>query len=380
MAHRIYNDRPDEYLQSIDVPGHDGVSFDLAIIEFDDHGVFWKLDQLEDTLRLIARRNNESDRGILVTPYVHGWQNNADPNEKDGNLRRFKEQMAKNAVKFSGGGANIPDRMVGIYLGWRGKTSGVPVHKKATFWHRRNAADRVASLNMRETLFRIMNATRARPDSKCLIAGHSMGGQIVGKTLSPSLTTLLLAGGDDGVLMPADLVVLLNPALDALASWQFIDFLKRSNARLELRSKSGEVFEAPGPLILSVTSETDKATGNAYPFGRSVTSVFTTFRKDHGADEPSQRHLATHTEGHVDYLVSHTARVENGKVVLDRVANAYNDTPFWIVRVTSDISKDHSDTRNPVLGGLIREIGTMNRLYNTDVQTWMVTDRLSSTR
>lgn len=53
--------------------------------------------------------------------------------------------------------------------------------------------------------------------------------------------------------------------------------------------------------------------------------------------------------------------------------NAWNDTPYWVIRVTADISKDHGDTRNPRLGELLDRIARGNRLYETDVELWMVT-------
>ncbi|MEO1130834.1 MAG: hypothetical protein AAFX05_14165 [Planctomycetota bacterium] len=375
VGHTVYNTEPEQYLRELAVEGHDDATFDLAIVEFDDHGVFWKIEQLEDTIDLIERRNAESERGILVLPYVHGWQNNADPDRTSGNLVSFREQLGNIARNLAAGDGTTPDRVVGVYLGWRGRTSYVPLHEQATFWDRRSTAERVVSLNMQEALLRITNTARSRPDSKCLVTGHSMGGMIVGKTLSPALTTLLLSNDGQGVPMPVDLIILLNPALDALASWQFIDFLKRSNAMLELRRSSGEFVAAPGPLIVSITSEADSATKTAYPFGRTVSSLFTAFRNDHDAGVPSQKHLARHAEGHVEYLVSHRARVEDGEVILERIPGAYNDTPFWVIQVTRDISRDHSDTRNPVLGRLIAQIVDLNQIYETDVQTWMTTPR-----
>lgn len=373
MVHRIYNQEQQEYIQRGEVPDQEGVGYDLAIIEFDDHGSFWKLDQLEDTVNLIERRNTESKRGVFVVPFVHGWKNNADPDQRIGDLVRFREELGRIASLFAEAGSGMPDGVIGVYLGWRGATSRVPIREQLTFWDRRVTAERIVSHCLRETLFRIMGATRARPESKCFLVGHSMGGLIVGKTLSPSLITLLLTHGRGGVRMPADFVLLLNPALDALASWQFIDFLKRSNARLELRSAGGQVTRATGPIIASITSEADRATGKAYPLGRTVSSVFATFRTDHVPPLPSQRYLATHAEGHVDFLVSHQAWMEDGEVVFDRVPGAYNDTPFWIIQVSGDICRDHGDTRNPMLARLIDEISRLNRLYDADVQAWMVT-------
>ena len=90
-AHRLYNEDSLDYIQQIQVPDLEGVEFDLAIIEFDDHGVLWKLDQLEEALDLIKRRNAEAERGVFVIPFVHGWQSNADPRQRNDNLVKFRE-------------------------------------------------------------------------------------------------------------------------------------------------------------------------------------------------------------------------------------------------------------------------------------------------
>ncbi|MGD1915953.1 MAG: hypothetical protein ACFCBV_07190 [Phycisphaerales bacterium] len=386
VSHRLYNQEPDQYILTLTAEAAStestesagAIEYDLAIIEFDDHGTFWKRDQLEAAVALIELRNAESPGGVLVIPFVHGWKNNADPEDPDGDLARFRRQLA-NIAASQVGDDEKPDRVVGVFFGWRGATSRVWLQEQLTFWDRRRTAERLVSLSMREAMFRIMSTARQNPRSKCFVVGHSMGGMIVGKTLAPSLTTLLLAGGEEGVLMPADLVVLLNPALDALASWQFVDLLKRSGARLELRDNDGGARPAPGPIIVSITSESDRATGTAYPLGRTVSSLMTAFRGDHEDPQPSQRYLATRAEGHVDALISHRAWVgDDGEVVLERVPDAWNDTPFWIIRVSREISDGHSDLNNPRLAILIDRLTRMNDVYAAGVDTWMMTGDAST--
>lgn len=85
---------------------------------------------------------------------------------------------------------------------------------------------------------------------------------------------------------------------------------------------------AGGPLIVSITSEDDDATGSAFPFGRSIQKLGTSFRRDHAPGAPSQSHLVRHAEGHVDALLSHRARVVDGEVVLEPVEGSTNATPF----------------------------------------------------
>lgn len=374
VGHRLYNADRDQYIREIPVDGPEEASFDLAIIEFDDQGVFWKIEQLEDTLELIRDRSASSERGILVVLYVHGWRNNADPDLEDGDLVRFQSTLDRIAGNFAKAEASTPDRVVGVFIGWRGETSNIPIHNKVSFWGRRATAERVASLNMRETMFSVMREAKSRDLSKCIVVGHSMGGLIVGKTLAPSMTTLLLANGDDGARIPADLVLLQNPALDGLSSWQFIDFLKRNKARVELRSSDGTRFEAPGPAVVSITSVADRATSFAYPMGRWIDTIGLAFRGQLVEGGPSQHYLATHTEGHIEFLHSHRAWVEDDELKFERVEDAYNDTPFWIVQVSKEVMKDHGDVSNPVVDELIDRILQLNRLYEANLDTWIVSD------
>lgn len=375
MPHKLYNARPDQYLQRLATDAGDSAAADLAIIEFDDHGVFWKRDQLEDTVSLIRRANEEASEGTLVLVYIHGWKNNADPNHENGSLERFRQTVLANATRDRDDRPFATDRVVGVFLGWRGDSSNMPLQEQLTFWDRRQAGERVASIHMQETLLRIMQATKERAGSKCFIVGHSMGGMIIGKAISPSLTTLLLAEGRDGVRLPVDLVILQNPALEALATWQFIDILKRFQARLDLRSDDGSVQPADGPLIASITSVADSATGRAYPFGRTIASFGTKFRRDMGPGMPSQHHLATRAVGHVDYLTSHRAYLRDGEIILERIPGAFNDTPFWVIEVSKDISKDHGDVGNPTYGRLIEKLIQLNQVYRTDLESIMtITD------
>lgn len=370
--HTLYNRDPEQYIRKIPVDQPGAATADLAIIEFDDQGVLWKQDQLEDAVRLIQIRNEETQTGTLVIIYIHGWLNNADPNDIEGSLERFQKSVYSTAAAQSQKDS-LADHVVGVFLGWRGKSNGTPLLREFTFWDRRQTAERLDSINMRETLFRIMKTAKQYPGSKCFVVGHSMGGLIVGKTLSPSLTTLLLSNEQRGTHLPVDLVLLQNPALDALSSWQFIDFLKRFEARLELRSLKGEVILPQGPAIASITSEADNVTQIAYTLGRKLENLFASYRKDTVGSEPKQRYLASHAEGHVEYLVSHRAYVQDGEVVLERIPNAFNDTPFWIIRVSKDISRDHGDVNNPLYSKLVMKIIDLNQIYRTDLQTWMIT-------
>ena len=93
VSNQLYNASPDEYIIAVRGADEEGVGVDLAIIEFDDFGMLWLPEQLERAISLIDRRNAESDRGIIVVTYTHGWQNNADPSREKNDLTRFRTGM-----------------------------------------------------------------------------------------------------------------------------------------------------------------------------------------------------------------------------------------------------------------------------------------------
>ncbi|MEM1071614.1 MAG: hypothetical protein AAGB48_06560 [Planctomycetota bacterium] len=374
VSNRLYNATPEEYLVEVQVASDEAVGVDLAVIEFDDFGMLWLPDQLEDAVDLIARRNADSERGIIVVTYTHGWQNNANADREQNDLARFRAGMRELARDLRAEGGPAPDHVIGVYLGWRGATNRVVGWKSLTFWNRKDAAERVASYQMRETLFRITAATKARADSKVLLSGHSMGGMILARTLAPTLSTLLLASGPEGVFAPSDMVVIQNPALDGLAAFQFIEYLKRTGATAELRYPDGRREPAPGPVIVSITSEADWVTRVAYPAGQIYDNLPRAFRDDLGEGLPSQGRFSNRAHGHLDFLISHRAEVVDGRVVLEAVPGAYNDTPFWIVQTTAEICKDHGDIYNERFLELVEQITKLNRLYESGVETWIRQD------
>ena len=92
-------------------------------------------------------------------------------------------------------GLGEPGRpVVGLFIGWRGRTYSLPILIDASFWNRRVAAHRVASMGLIEVLQRTLRAASENPDSKCFLLGHSMGGLILEKTIGPTVMGEILRG------------------------------------------------------------------------------------------------------------------------------------------------------------------------------------------
>jgi len=369
----FYNKTPEQYLTKITEVSDARVGSDLAIIEFDEFGVMWNRRQLDDTLSLIKRRNIESKSGILLITYTHGWKSNANPKDRKGDLVQFRKSIQEITNNLRKSKKSVPDHVVAVYLGWRGISSKLPVLNSITFWGRKRVAKRVASHQMREVLISMAKMAKEYPSSRVHMTGHSMGGMILSRTFTPSLTTALMLSGSEGHRFLSDLMVLKNPALDGLSTSLFINFLKENGVVAELHTAEGNVEPAPGPAIVSITAESDWVTNVAYPIGQIVGNLMTAtdFRNDTRVGMPNQRKLATNTLGHIDYLISHRAWIEDGKLMLDRVPNSYNDTPFWVIQVSDEISSGHSDVYNDRFDELVRRLIQKNRLYNTKAQTWL---------
>ena len=99
--------------------------------------------------------------------------------------------------------------------------------------------------------------------------------------------------------------------------------------------------------------------------------VGTLFRQELGGGIPGQAALAERAHGQMDFLISHRASMRDGRIVLEAVPGAYNDTPFWIIQTSSDLCQDHGDIRNDRFLALVRELAELNRLYEPGIRTWM---------
>lgn len=287
----------------------DAAMCSFSVIEFDDQGELWRPKQLDDTLQLIAGASSRDpadpakDREALVVVFVHGWKNNASPmNEAKKNLGSFKKVLAQLALaeQARGAGENLRRRpVVGVYLSWPGSTLNVPVIDNFSFFGRKNAAERVARVSFSHAIQRIVSwvkgsksERRGNPRSVIAVVGHSFGGLIVENTL---LRTLTIETNDFSEFA-ADLAVLVNPANEAILARQFVHALKGAPPHhVEIGGR-----QVSAPLIVSVTSVGDGATGTVFPMAMAIKST-TKRMRSYNQGEPGiakQRFYYTHTPGH----------------------------------------------------------------------------------
>jgi len=161
---------------------------------------------------------------------------------------------------------------VGVYCGWRGRSSTLPVVSNLTFWGRKKTAERIGGGELVEVfshLDRFVARERAEGRVAALsIVGHSFGGTAVFSALSNVLKTRLveaLEEKDRGPEAPVvrglgDLVVLVNPAFEASAYAPLHDLV----------NEIGTFSPRQTPVLVVVSSETDFPNRVWFPLGRSI--------------------------------------------------------------------------------------------------------------
>lgn len=364
-------------------------SYTLHFVEFDDQG--WLFPDGADPVHPEGTPSKQIDcavadlagqlsagQQVLSFVYVHGWKHSADHDDPD--VKRFRELLGSRAKLFPG------RQIVGIYVGWQGRTIDLPLLKELTFWGRKNAANHVAEGRVRELFSRIkglrdywngpregLNRTQdcdwePTGEDKCslrtIMIGHSFGGLILYNSAAPYLLEMLSATRDiPAGLEPAkarrargiaDLIVLLNPAFEG--------------SRYESLYQASQHYQPSGrepPILVMITSTADLATKNAFPVARWFNSIF---QYPSSSDDESE--AMRRTPGHTDRYLTHDLCVENadcraidpeagsetgkpwsgsrrfcGGLILRRFSSApFGDKSIvWNVRTNGEIIRNHSD-------------------------------------
>ena len=267
---------------------------DDFVVQVDDYGSFWDPKISDAALERVAEESSRTN--TIVALFVHGWHHNAstaDDNARDFacSLRLIRQKLDDNVdgkpgiyrqsrINLTGNG---DVKIIGIYVGWRGKSLPMPLNY-LTFWGRKAAAERVGDGDLRAFLIRLNRiylernkpppASSKRPFMGMVSFGHSFGGQVlfnaVASTIESNLieNTLGLTEGQRRRLWKpltgfGDMIVLVNPALEA---FQY--------ERIHRLSRQIEYDRNQTPLLLVLSSETDFARQIFFPLGRTLDALF----------------------------------------------------------------------------------------------------------
>jgi hypothetical protein len=349
--------------------------YKVAFVEFGEQGSYQDPTQLQNALALIR----DTPQPLVIT-YVHGWQNDVE----SGDVQSFQSLLAR--LNRAPAIRNVGFHVVGVYLGWRGKLTPVPILKEISFWNRKATAERLASnYDCYDAIASISEEARRKGQGNqyTVLLGHSFGGLIVERSVAHAINAEIHGHAEADRSMPADLVITVNPAADSVLARQMI-------AALYSRKTEGT-----RPLFVSMTSTGDWATGIVFPIGTGLASVSKGFNQVEapgpGNTQVSERKFYTSTPGHNEMLINHitvdkheTINSPNGLPALEEnlqhnhVGNGFTldgakgkldvwqikgvgnvDVPYWDVKVDPSIIKDHGDIWNERAEAMVAAIFRM---------------------
>jgi len=321
-----------------------GAPYELAIVEFDDQGRCYdrgQMDAVAERVDSLAPADKpEQAQDVILVVFVHGWKHDA--RSDDENLSAFRvllnETVQHEKATASPGVKLRP--VLGIFVGWRGLSEyglGDAI-ADTTFWGRQAAGQRVATGSPRELFGRLRHYRNRRRKQGghplLVIAGHSFGGMIVFSALAQSL--IEAASAPAGRLVPqfADLVLLVNPAIEGSGYLPIYDlvcspaFKNRTTKQL--------------PVFICAQAENDQPVGTWFPVGNIAHKLAEATIGD------LEKECVTHAIGFVPTFRTHTlAGPQGGDPFVLTPPGSDQVDPFWVVGATKEVINGHGGIWQP---------------------------------
>jgi hypothetical protein len=314
-----------------------GAPYELAIVEFDDQGRCYdrgQMDAVAQRFDALAPEGAPQGQDVILVAFVHGWKHDA--RSDDDNLSAFRLLLNKTVdhEKATTAPGAQPRPVLGVFVGWRGLSEfglGDAI-ANATFWGRQAAGQRVAVGSVRELFGRLRHyRNRRRKEGGApllVIVGHSFGGMIVYSALAQSL--IQAASAPVGKVTPefADLVLLVNPAIEG-ARYLAIYDLVTSAAFKDRTTKQL-------PIFICAQADNDQAVGMVFPIGSA----------GHALDEATigdlEKECVTHALGFVPSFRTHALAGPTGNepFVLAPPGSA-EANPFWMMGAAKEVIDGH---------------------------------------
>lgn len=282
--------------------------FTVGIIELTDEGFINQpqyqqvMHEVRDTLD-----NAKQGSGSLLIIFAHGWHHGCRTCDRD--LACFRRVLGelKQDEEVKGGGRSV----IGVYLGWRGVALSGKLNN-VTIWDRKRVAEHIGRTGGKEVLAAfhkewLEHKGTNRPVTMVTV-GHSLGGALVFSAVKDQLSgnvydivdgskersgthRIVRAQGERGLAESegskavrsrfGDLVVLVNPAIEAGQYWPFDHDLKDDRfkglgdeelIRRKLPLDKGAPYnESQLPVLVTIASTADNAV-RLFPIFRGLSA------------------------------------------------------------------------------------------------------------
>jgi hypothetical protein len=348
------------YIEGNANPDGEPVPLSCSFVEFDERGDFLDFAQHVACAEKLKKLAQEGQ--VLLVIYCHGWKNSSQSYD----VVSFNSFLARLAAS-----QEIRDlklRVHGVYLGWRGNAFrpyvskgvkgenyektiamfGKPIiddryHRKfswslfipenLSYWNRKMAAEqRVAGLPLARAIFTYAGSVKRygeNPDNRVIVIGHSFGALLLERSLGQAMTGAITMDWSQekgappvfGRRLPFEMILFVNSAAPAIYAKLLRDFLEANRAAL---TRYNDPW-ANVPLVVSITSTADSATGKAHPLGNLLAPFAPSLQRSYTTgifvnppppvppphiQYPShpkvrQSKFYTTTPGHNRYLINH---------------------------------------------------------------------------
>ena len=210
----------------------------------------------------------KDERSKIVLLHVHGWKENADPENEERDA--FREILAGIAQGEQAAGSN--KQVVGLFVAWPAATYAVSAMNNLNFLSRLNVADRISQSAIVAKLIGAVDSILDKrqvlgKEDIFILLGYSLGARILfNATAQVLLYDAQRAFPDRGSNVyspidgPGDLVILLNPAVSA-SNYTALDSIRRNSERFPVDQQ---------PVMLTIASDTDLVNRWAYAASRWI--------------------------------------------------------------------------------------------------------------
>jgi dienelactone hydrolase len=314
-----------------------GVPYELAIVEFDDQGRCYdrgQMDAVAKRIDALAPDAEQPGQDVILVVFAHGWKHDA--RSDDENLSAFRI-LLKETVDYEKDHVSLgvaPRPVLGVFVGWRGLSDyGLgDVVADATFRGRQEAGQRVAVGSVRELFGRLRHYRNRQLKNNgnplLVIVGHSFGGMIVFSALAQSL--IQAASAPVGGVTPefADLVLLVNPAIEAARFIPVYDLVTSAAFRARTTKQL--------PVFICAQAENDLPVGMVFPLGNAGHAITEATIGD------LEKWCVRHALGFVPSFRTHalTGPTADKPFVLDPPGITQAD-PFWVVGAAKEVIDGH---------------------------------------
>lgn len=216
------------------------ISPDLAFIEFNEKGLPYNTEYVDAVFNNLKDEAKRSDQSLLTIVFIHGWNHNS--SQYDENVIEFKKFIKKLQVEESSNIVGPKRKIVGIYLGWQGRSPEFKTLRIISFRNKKQLSIKTGK-NLTGILHVLSETNRLNSKNRLVLVGHSFGASVLYSAIKDDIKSDLISRNSNKYV---NLVVFLNPAIEAA---QFV----------EIQNLTNKNFPACTPLsFVSFTSNNDK--------------------------------------------------------------------------------------------------------------------------